>query len=103
MMNGNLVEYISVGSGLVIALVGAFTSIRSRKREDKIAEDKAGLEAVQTSKMVQDIAIQTQNTYLQRVQDNVALLEAELVRTKRRLQECLGQKGIEMEGESVGT
>jgi len=94
-MNGKWLELISLGGGLVVALFGVFMSIRQRQREDKANEAKAGVDAVAQSKMVQDIAIDLQNTYLQRVQDNVSLLEAELIRTKRRLAEVLGEKEIQ--------
>jgi len=96
-MNSKWLEMISLGGGLVVALFGAFMSIRQRQREDKNNEAKAGVDAVAQSKMVQDIAIDLQNTYLQRVQDNVSLLEAELIRTKRRLSEALGEKEIHHE------
>ena len=91
----NLIETVTLGGGLIVALFGVWTSIRSRQRDDKKAEAAAGIEAVQNSKLVQDIAINLQDTYLQRVQANVELLETELARTKKRLAEALAEKGIQ--------
>lgn len=97
----SLIDLIALGSGLIGAMLGAYSSIRKRQKEDRKNEAildneifQHRIDAVNQSKMVQDIAIELERTYLEKVKENVGLLEEELSRTKHLLAEII-RKGEE--------
>lgn len=78
---------VLVATGL-ISVYGALASIRNRKNEVKAVEAKTGLDEKQQSKLAQDIAIDVESNYRERIGDfrkDVALLRGELEATRREL------------------